>query len=308
MKALKSAAVKRILGVLNNSIVKSVILLVLCFCLILVQLFFPYWYFSSADRNSGAFQVGIHYVYEQDTVSQIATEVSRIHDLGFKVIRVTLEYDQLNAESTRRTDAFYTAARNQEMPIALVVSNHLDPGIIRYYLTRWGNNLAYIQVLNEPEASQSWDAGALFTDDEIITKFDETYALVDPYRSQAKLYTNFGPGFLVRTNIPIQISKNLDFVGLDVYMESFLAMSPNFVTLLHKMTQKDVVITEYGMSSSNDTAQSDFIIRGLNLFKSMGLNGCWLTYWNSAGDNYGIRGRLAEQTVRDWIAENAKTD
>ena len=59
------------------------------------------------------------------------------------------------------------------------------------------------------------------------------------------------------------------------------------------------------MSTSNDIAQSDFIIRGLNLFKSMGLKSCWLTYWNSENDNYGIRGRLSEKTVGEWIAENA---
>jgi hypothetical protein len=104
------------------------------------------------------------------------------------------------------------------------------------------------------------------------------------------------------------MSEKLDFVGFDVYMESFLVLSPKLVDLLHKMTNKDVVITEYGMSTNNDTAQSEFIVRGLSLFKSMGLRGCWLTYWNSEFDSYGIRGRLAEITVGDWIAQNAKND
>ncbi len=308
MKVLKSNAVKRLLSILNHSIVKSIILIVLCFCLILVQLFFPYLYYSSANRTpSSEFQVGIHYVYEQDSVSQIHSELARIRDLGFKPIRITLEYDPLNLESTKRTDAFYSAVQDLDMDVALVVSNHLDPGTIRYYLNRWGNNLAYIQVLNEPEASQSWDAGALFTDDEIMTKFDETYSLVEPYKAQAKFYTNFGAGFMIRTNLPIQMSEKLDFIGLDVYMESFLVMSPNLAELLHKITQKEIVITEYGMSTSNDTGQSEFILRGLNLFKSMGLTGCWLTYWNSQFDNYGIRGRLAERTVGEWIVQNAKT-
>jgi hypothetical protein len=58
------------------------------------------------------------------------------------------------------------------------------------------------------------------------------------------------------------------------------------------------------MSTSDDTAQSDYIIKGLNLFKSMGLRGCWIVYWNSAGNSYGIRGRLAEQKVGEWIAQN----
>jgi hypothetical protein len=274
--------------------------------LIVFQLFFPYLYFASSDRSSGdEFQVGVHYVYEQDAVSQIYGEVARIHDLGFKVIRVTLEYNEFNAESSERTDAFYTAARNVGIDVALVIPNHVDVNTTSYYLSRWGSYAAYIQVLNEPESSQSWDVGALFTDDEIMTKFDQTYALVEPHRVHAKLYTNFGAGFTVRSNLPIEMGAKLDFVGLDVFMESFLTLSPNFVELLHKMTGKEVVVTEYGMSTGNDTAQSDFIIRGLNLFKSMGLKDCWLAYWNSEYDNYGIRGRLAEQAVGDWIAENA---
>jgi len=58
------------------------------------------------------------------------------------------------------------------------------------------------------------------------------------------------------------------------------------------------------MSTSDDEAQSDYVIRGLNLFKSMGLRGCWLVYWNSVNNNYGIRGRLSEQRIGEWIAQN----
>jgi hypothetical protein len=61
------------------------------------------------------------------------------------------------------------------------------------------------------------------------------------------------------------------------------------------------------MSTSDDVTQSDYIIRGLNLFKSMGLKGCWIVYWNSVNNNYGIRGRLAEKTVGEWIAQNANS-
>jgi hypothetical protein len=194
------------------------------------------------------------------------------------------------------------------MSVALVTQNHQDLEIIRYYLNRWGNYISYIQVLNEPESSKSWDVGALFTDDEIMTRFQETYALVESHRTHAQLYTNFGAGIMIRTNLPVQMSEKLDFIGLDVYMESFLILSPNFVELLHKTTKKDIIITEYGMSATNDTIQSDFIIRGLNLFKSMGLKACWLTYWNSEFDNYGIRERLAERTIGEWIAQNAENN
>ena len=52
------------------------------------------------------------------------------------------------------------------------------------------------------------------------------------------------------------------------------------------------MITEFGMSTSNSQAQSDFLIKGLNLFKNMDLKGCWLVYRNSAFVNYGNRGQV----------------
>jgi len=88
-------------------------------------------------------------------------------------------------------------------------------------------------------------------------------------------------------------------------MESFLALSPRMIQLLQKITKKEIVIAEFGMSTSDDTTQSDYIIRGLNIFKSMGLRGCWIVYWNSVDNVYGIRGRLAEQKVGEWIAQNS---
>jgi hypothetical protein len=76
------------------------------------------------------------------------------------------------------------------------------------------------------------------------------------------------------------------------------------IQLLQKITNKEIVIAEFGMSTNDDTAQADYIIKGLNLFKSMGLRGCWIVYWNSVNNVYGIRGRLAEQKVGEWIAQN----
>jgi hypothetical protein len=77
------------------------------------------------------------------------------------------------------------------------------------------------------------------------------------------------------------------------------------IQLLQKITNKDVVISEFGMSTNNDATQSDYIIKGLNLFMNMGLKGCWIAYWNDANNDYGIRGRLAEQNVGEWIAQKS---
>lgn len=275
--------------------------------MILVQFFFPYFYFSSLSTNSNSFEVGITYVYEQDEFGQIYDEVSRIKDLGFQVIRVNLvcNSEDPNNYPNGLTDVFFSATQNLGMRVALIIHNDDTADEINYYLSRWGSYLYCIQVLNEPELSSSWGIGALFTDDEIISKFEQAYSIIESHQLSALLYTNFEVGFILRTNLPIEFSEKLDFVGYDVFMDSFLALSPTFIQLLHEITNKDVIITEFGMSTNYDTAQSDFIIRGLNLFKNMGLKGCWIVYWNSVDNAYGIRGRLAEQTVSEWIAENS---
>lgn len=198
----------------------------------------------------------------------------------------------------------FSATDNYCLKVALVIPNLDAPATVDYYLTRWGSRLSYIQVMNEPELSSTWSVGSIFTDDEIITNFDNMYQIIESHHLSAQLYTNFGVGYVLRSNVPIEASKKLDFVGLDIFQASFLVLSPHFIQNMQQITGKPVVITEFGMSTADGQAQSDYIIKGLNLFKNMGLPGCWLVYWNSEFDNYGIRGRPAEQAVGEWIAQN----
>jgi hypothetical protein len=309
MSKLASRIVQGFIGFTNKSLVKNLVVITLCILFLFIQIFFPYNYYASADRNSNsAFQVGIHYVYEQDSLDQIYGQVTQIHDLGFKVIRITLECNPLddNDLQNQKTDMFFSATNHYGLAAALVIQNDDTANKVNYYLNRWGSNLKYIQIMNEPESSSSWDVGALFTDNEIISKFNMMYSTVESHHLSVELYTNFGIGYILRSNLPIELSKKLDFVGLDIYMDSFLVLSPHFVQNLQGITHKDVVITEFGMSTSNSLDQSNYIIKGLNLFKSMGLKGCWIVYWNSEFDNYGIRGTATEEAVEDWIAQNAK--
>jgi hypothetical protein len=311
VKGTFSDILHRVFRFANKSLVKTLLIITLCIAMFFVQIFFPYNYYASADRSGGNsdFQVGVHYVYGQDELSKVPEEVARIKNLGISVIRIALECnptDPYNVDPTnKKTDALFAATDQNDLDVALVINNNDDLGKVEYYLDRWGSHLEYIQVLNEPELSASWSVGALFTDDEIVSKFEKVYQTVESRHLSAKLYTNFGAGYILRSNVPMEISKDLDFVGLDVYMDAFLVLSPQFVENLHGMTDKDIVITEFGMSTSNAYAQSDYIIRGLNLFKSMGLKGCWIAYWNSANDYYGIRDRPAQTEIGEWIAKNA---
>jgi hypothetical protein len=307
MKPRLGAAKQRTSIIMGNRIVRTLFIIGLCVLMGASQLFLPYFYFSSTNRQNSPFQVGVTYAYEYDKIGQIYTEVVQIQSLGFKVIRANLVCNPSNPSdlSNSQTEEFIMATQQVHISVALIINQHNTVDAVSYYLNRWGSHISYIQVLNEPELSSSWAAGALYTDDELFTKFQQFYTVVAPYHSTAKLYTNFETGFLLRPNIPVELSKNLDFVGYDVFMDSFLTLSPRMIQFLGKITDKPVVISEFGMSTSDDKTQADFIIKGLNLFKSMGLSSCWIAYWNNVDNLYGIRDRLAEQKVGEWIAQNS---
>ncbi len=308
-KGLKSLASKRTLTTIGqNKLAWTLIIISLCFLLVFIEIFSPYVLYSSVSKHpNGSFEVGVSYVYERDSIERIYNEVAHIKDLGISLIRVNLVCDSSIAAASLNalTDVFYSAVRQLDVKVALIINNHQSTSDINYYLTRWGGDVTYIQILNEPDVASSWEMGALFTDDEAGSKFQDIYETVAQHQLSAKLYTNFTPAFIARTSLPIQFSEKLDFVGYDVFMDSFLTISPNMIQLLHKITNKDVVITEFGMSTGSDATQSDYIIRGLDLFKNMGLKGCWIVYWNGADNDYGIRGRLTEQKIGEWIAQNA---
>jgi hypothetical protein len=307
-KGLTSAFSKQNRAALGkNRLLWTLTIIGLSILLVFTQIFFPYAYYSvSAGSANSSFEVGVSYVYEQDNVGQIYDQVSHIKELGFSVIRINLVCDSTNpgAYSNTLTGVFFSAVQQIGIRVALIINNHDSDDNIKYYLGKWGSDLTYVQILNEPDVASSWDLGALFTDDEAGSRFEDVYSIVQQQQLSVQYYTNFGPAFLVRTNLPVKFSEKLDFIGFDVFMESFLTLSPRMIQLLQKITNKPVVISEFGMSTSDDTAQANYIIRGLNLFKSMGLKGCWIVYWNSVDNVYGIRGRLAEQKVGEWIAQN----
>ena len=299
---------KRLVAITQNKLVWTLSIICLCFVLVFVQFFFPYIFYSaSSNGNSNSFEVGVTYVYERDSVEQIFSEVAHLKELGFTVIRVNLVCDSTILTSYLNTlsDVFFSAIRELGVKVAVIINGHSSLSDINFYLDRWGSDLAYIQILNEPDVASSWEMGALFTDDEAGSKFEDIYIAVEQHQLPAQLYTNFSPAFVARTNLPIKFSEKLDFVGFDVFMDSFLTVSPNMIQYLQKITNKEVVISEFGMSTSDDAAQCSFIIKGLNLFRGMDIRGCWIVYWNDADNHYGIRGRLAEHKVGEWIAQNA---
>jgi hypothetical protein len=64
-------------------------------------------------------------VYEQDELDQIYNQVTRIHDLGFKAIRITLECDptDYNHIQNQKTEMFFSAADQYGLSVALVIKS-----------------------------------------------------------------------------------------------------------------------------------------------------------------------------------------
>ena len=110
----------------------------------------------------------------------------------------------------------------------------------------------------------------------------------------------------LRSNLPIEFSKKLDFVGLDIYMDSFLVLSPHFIQNLQAITHKDVVITEFGMSTSDSLLKATTSLEDLTFSKVWDLRAAGWSTGTANLDNYGIRGTPTEKAVGDWIAQNAK--
>jgi len=124
MKSLKISLVKNAASCpkpIRKSILKSLFISSSCIFLIIFQLFFPHLYYSSISGGSGSgFSVGIHYAYDQDNISKIYDEVSRIHDLGFKVIKTYLQCDPFNENAivNQQTDVFLNATSSFGIPVA----------------------------------------------------------------------------------------------------------------------------------------------------------------------------------------------
>ena len=128
---LKSLLKKQTLAaVTQNKMVWTLIIISLCFVLVFVLFFFPYCFlFIFVYAFKSSFEVGVSYVYERDNVEQIYGEVSRIKDLGFKVIRVDLVCDPTIPSSYLNTvsDVFFSAIRQLDMNVALIIKRTQQP-------------------------------------------------------------------------------------------------------------------------------------------------------------------------------------
>lgn len=257
----------------------------------------PY-YLTFVRPRDPQMSLGVHYYFDD-----IPLDLQLINETGFRTVKIDFNWDGVeNSLSTNQTQQFYNLTAYYGLKTALIVlpqSFHL----LNDYLRKWGSHIQYVQALNEPELMKGWGEGALLLDGEI-----EVVAapIVNETRSQnlnISLYVNFSPAFLLRPTIVTLYDKmGIDFVGLDVYMESGLQLTPFFYSLLQDLSNRKAIVSEFGISTFDENKKANFIIEGLDFFKKYGIDECWLVYWNGVG--YGIRGTISQASIKEWVQSN----
>ena len=287
------------------NILKACLSICLIVSLILFQLFFPYFAYSLTSNSNNALTVGIYYSFLSEESGEIFDSLSRMKNMGIKVVKIWCEIDPYNpsSEVNNKTIEFFNNINYFGcFEIALIVYN-VPVEKVSYFLQNYGKYVKYIQLLNEPEAMKSWAEGAFLMDEELMKVFLTYKNITDTYCPNAIYYTNFSPGFILRPNLAIEFSKYLNFVGFDPYTEAVHYLTPRYIEFLHSLTGKEVIISEFGASNVDEHRQADLIISYLNLFKKMGISQAWIWSWNDP--IMGIKGKLAEQKVAEWIASNS---
>ena len=288
-----------------TKLVKHLTLTISMICMVFFNLLAPYYLTNIFPKKGNKMTLGIQYNYM--IASDVGVDLQQINQTGFKVIRINFFYDS-NPTSiiSNRTFLFYRVVQYYNFKIALIVGPN-DVEFLDEYLSSWGKYISYVQVLNEPELLTSWAPGAFYLDEEIFTLartiVEKVRAYNSAYNSTIKLYTNFSPAFLIRANLVKFFANFTDFLGLDVYMDSGLKFMPFIYNMLQKISGKRIIITEFGISEKDDVRQADFIISGLNFFKNFGIEECWIFYWE--GEGYGIKDRLAQEKIKEWIMLNS---
>lgn len=283
--------------------VKKFVILVSIIPLFFVQLFLPY-YLNLAFTKNNKLIVGVHFDYQWYGTYDITQNINTIKLTGIKVIRTYLWFDLVNDGANNKTEWFYLTLKTFNISVSLIIMHDIDTAKITEYFKRYGTYIKYVQILNEPELLQGWSQGALLLDDEIKSNFERIYNIVKNYN--VIIYTNYSPAFLLRPSIPKLLCKYTNFTGLDIYMDSIVMMTPYVYKTLHKLVNQEIIITEFGIMTYDNTAKTSFIINGLNLYKNMNIKQVWLVYWNNDNEHqaYNVNNNLTVPALKEWITQN----
>jgi len=240
--------------------------------------------------------LGIVYNYVDDDTLTITSELERMKVDGFQIVCVPFVWDD-NPRSPSRVQTDVLLDKADQLGLKVYVRQPWSSEALTSYLGVYGNQVAYMQVINEADAKfiKEWDvAGELAT---IAWKNAETAKKLNP---NIKTVASFATPLL--PNLISSIAQHVDIIALDIYEQIQLDTFPvQMQTLLTLSGKNTIWIGEFGCSTLDDQQQAEFIQKGLNLFKANGVETVVIWSWNT-NTGLTIRGRQAETTIKTWEA------
>jgi len=268
-------------------------LLVIAVALVLLFFSVPYiQYLSSGDSNV---TVGVHYYY--DSTMDIESDVKRIAEAGFKIIRIDAVYST-DASMNLATEKCLVAAKKYGLKVIAILYYSSALSNVESYVSRFGSFVDYYQLLNEIDIMKWWGSGQLYMDEEVIKMLADLRKVVRKCDSDAKTLTTVTAGWVIRIGLIKRASEFVDFIGIDVYEGAYYIFEQNYF-YLKQVSGKEVWVTEFGSAHPDDYKQAEYLVNCLNKFKSLKVPVAIVFAWNNALQ--AIKDRRAEAAVKEWI-------
>jgi len=241
--------------------------------------------------------LGIFYCYYYDDTLTITTELERMKADGFQIIFIPYVWWSDDPQSPWRvqTDVLYTKAAQLGLKVYV---REPDPATLEKYLNAYASKISYFQVINEADAKllKEWAVPGELTS--TAWKNAETIKKFNPnIKTVASFSTPLFPDLIQ------SIAQHVDIIALDIYEQIQLNTFPvQMQTMLTLSGKHTIWIGEFGCATLDDQQQADFILKGLNMFKTNGVEAVIVWSWNT-NTGLAIKGRQAETTIRKWVTE-----
>lgn len=293
------------LGKTKATFTKSTITILIIACFLLSSMLFGLIRFYRPEKVI----VGATYYIGED-------DLDRLVNTGITSVRIMYEPISYPTNDKLGDERYYTLLkffkRAQELGIEIVLQTpvYSSPEFERY-VSEFGKFIDYYQLANELDTVHIL-AGAPypFMETEIITILENLKSSISKYDYNFKTIATWSVSFEARADLITfgglsRICEHVDIVGYDTYQKEGAMLLPYAINLLRSLTKKPVWITEVGMSTTNQQAQADYIIQTLDFAKKNNIERVYIFTWNIDWNEYAIKGKLAEQKVKEWVEKNA---
>lgn len=287
--------------------------------LIIIPLLIVFGSISFPQRTTVA--VGIIFEeYRHYSIDEIKSEVERFADIGFSSVKFTWdkeiiypnnEYPEGN-DRYQRTLTLLTEINEHGLDAVVQTPTYLESGF-EDYVKEFGGYIGYYQLSNELDSvHEVVDYPYVFTYRELETIVTNLKNVIAEHDDSFKTLVSWSQAFELRADLIAlggartglgEVCSHVDYVGYDVYMAEGKFKLPYSVNLLRSLSQKPLWITEVG-ATADDKEQSDYIVSVLDFARNNNVRRVYIFNWDTNWLNYGIKGRLAESAVKEWIEQN----